>query len=103
MAGQLPETPVLVKSIGGMILGGGVLALLVWQYGGVELLGLVMYYMLPMLLIAFAFGLISKSTVMMIWNKGLSDRVSSYLDNMRSTDNNTPTPNKNTKTNWQPE
>ena len=78
------ETSKLVRSIGAVILAGGIIALLVWQFGGAELLQLLLYVALPLLALFAAFKLISYGTLQLIWNADLAERVDAYTKQLKS-------------------
>lgn len=77
------ETSRLVRSIGAVILAAGIIGLLVWQFGGAELLQLILYVVLPVLALAAAFKLISYGTLQLIWNADLDQRVNNYMKSLK--------------------
>lgn len=79
------ETSRLVRSIGAVILAGGIIALLVWQFGGAELLQLILYVALPLIALFAAMKLISYGTLQLIWNSDLDARVSTYMKGLKGT------------------
>ena len=77
------ETSRLVRSIGAVLLAAGILGLLIWQFGGAELLQLILYVVLPVLALLAVFKLISYGTLQLIWNSDLDARVNAYMKSLK--------------------
>ena len=77
------ETSRLVRSIGAVILAAGIIGLLIWQFGGAELLQLILYVVLPVLALFAAFKLVSYGTLQLIWNSDLDARVNAYMKGLK--------------------
>lgn len=75
------ETSQLVKSIGMMLLGGGIIAATVW-YFGVDMIVMALYIALPLLCLLVGFRLISSGTLQLIWNGELAERVDAYVKSL---------------------
>lgn len=73
-----------MRSIGAIVLAGGMIGLLIWQFGGQELLGLLLYVALPLLILFASAKLISWALVRMAWNGGLQARVNAYIAEMQA-------------------
>lgn len=75
------DTPKLVRSIGGIIIGLGIIGAVVWWFGS-DFVMMALYIALPVLIIAVALQLISWSTVQLVWNGELKERVNAYMADM---------------------
>ena len=76
----------LATNIGNIILGGGIITAL-YLISPVPILELVQYaafVLLPILCLAFAFGLISMGTLKLIWNQGLVAKVQKHVEAERA-------------------
>lgn len=74
----MDSTPYLVRGIGQIVLAGGVIALILWQYGGREIMSLLLYVALPLLALGAALGLVSNGTLS-LFSGGFGDRVEAYM------------------------
>jgi hypothetical protein len=77
------ETNQLVKSIGMIVLGGGIL-FAVWYLIPTEVITAALYLALPLLLIAVGLRLISSGTLQLVWNGELAERVDAYIKTLSS-------------------
>jgi len=75
------DTPKLVRSIGGIVIGLGIIGAVVWWFGS-DFVMMALYIALPVLIIAVALQLISWSTVQLVWNGELKERVNAYMADM---------------------
>jgi hypothetical protein len=78
------ETSQLVRGIGAIILAAGIIGLLVWQFGGAELLNLLLFVVLPVLAVLAALRLVSWGTLQLIWNGALEEKVNMYMQGLRA-------------------
>jgi hypothetical protein len=72
-----------VASIGAFILAAGIIGFMVWHFGGVEFLNILLYIFLPVFALLSVVGLMKWGTMKMLYNFELRSRVAAYLDDMR--------------------
>lgn len=74
----------LIRAIGALVLGGGLIALIIWQFGGAELIQLLLYVALPLLLLFAAFRLMGYGTLQLVWNGSIEERVNAYMGSLKT-------------------
>ena len=77
-SGVTIETSQLVRAIGAIILGLGVIGLAIWWFGA-DFIMMALYVALPIFIIFVGFRLMGYGTLQLIWNGELKDRVMAYL------------------------
>ena len=82
-SGVTIETSQLVRGIGAIVLGLGLLGLAIWWFGS-DFIVMAMYIALPLLVIFVGLRLMSYGTLQLIWNGELKERVTSYLTSLEA-------------------
>jgi hypothetical protein len=82
-SGVTIETSQLVRAIGAIVLGMGILGLTIWWFGS-DFIVMALYIALPLLIIFVGLRLMSYGTLQLIWNGELKERVTTYLTSLET-------------------
>lgn len=83
-SGITVETSQLVRAIGAIVLGLGILGLAIWWFGS-DFIMMALYIALPLFVIFVGLRLMSYGTLQLIWNGELKERVTTYLAALEAT------------------
>ena len=78
------ESDDLITSIASIILGGGLIAFVLWKWSAIELINVFLIVILPFSLLAVGLRLISWSTFRAVWHFDLRSRVSEKISELRA-------------------
>lgn len=90
----MPSTPIpssefkintgdFVASIGAFFLAAGIIGFMLWHFGAVEFLNIILFMFLPIAALLAAVGLVRWGTMKMLYNFELKSRVVHYMEEMR--------------------